>query len=593
MVSMRLLLRASLLGTAIAVAAIVAANCGGGGGGNSSAPSGSSVGGSGASGASSPSAASGGSTGGGTTSGGTGGTGTSGSGSGTSMSGTSSAALQDVLTYHDDIARTGQNLGETTLTPANVTASTFGKVGFFSVDGKVDAQPLFVRSLAIAGGTHNVLYVATENDSVFAFDADTGATLWQVRTLGTGEAPSDDRGCSQIENTIGITSTPVIDRSRGTHGTIYVVAMSKDAAGGYHHRLHALDLASGAELLNGPTEIAASYPGGGTGATNGVVPFTASLYAERAGLLLLGNTVYTAWTSHCDDGGYTGWIMGYGADTLQQTTVLNVTPNGLGGAIWMSGAGPASDGSSIYLLDANGTFDTTMTSGGFPASKDFGNSFLKLDTSGGLAVADYFAMTNVVQEANDDIDLGSGGALVLPDLTDAGGTVRHLTLGAGKDSTIYVLNRDSMGKFNPTVNNIYQEIPAQLAGGEFGMPAYFNGRVYFGSVGDHLKAFTVTNAKLSITPTAQSAMTFDYPGTTPSISANGTTNGIVWAAENGTVAALHAFDPVTLNELYNSNQMGTRDQFGTGNKFITPMIANGKVYVGTTNGVAVFGLLGG
>ncbi|WP_429505078.1 PQQ-binding-like beta-propeller repeat protein [Paraburkholderia youngii] len=510
------------------------------------------------------------------------------------MGGTSTAAVQDVLTYHNDIARTGQNLGETTLTPANVTAAKFGKVGFFSVDGKVDAQPLFVASLAIAGGTHNVLYVATENDTVYAFDADTGATLWQVRTLGSGETPSDDLGCSQIVNTIGITSTPVIDRSRGTHGTIYVVAMSKDAAGGYHHRIHALDLATGAELLNGPTEVAvASYPGTGAGNTNGVLPFTTSLYAERAGLLLLGSTLYTSWTSHCDHGGYTGWIMGYGADTLQQTTVLNVTPNGIGGAIWMSGAGPASDGSSIYLLDANGTFETTMTSSGFPANNDFGNTFLKLGTSGGLSVADYFAMTNLVQESNDDIDLGSGGALVLPDLTDANGVVQHLTLGAGKDSTIYVLNRDSMGKFNPTTDNIYQEIPAQLAGGEFGMPAYFNGRVYFGSVGDHLKAFTVTNAKLSITPTAQSAMTFAYPGTTPSISANGTTNGIVWAAENGNVAALHAFDPVTLNELYNSNQMGTRDQFGTGNKFITPMIANGKVYVGTTNGVAVFGLLGG
>ncbi|KXU90859.1 pyrrolo-quinoline quinone [Paraburkholderia monticola] len=602
MVSLRPLRRTCLLGVAIAAAAIAAANCGGGGGGNSSAPTGSSVGsGSGAAGASSPSAASGGgtsTTGGGTTTGSTGtsgsGSGTStGSGSGTSMGGTSMAAVQDVLTYHDDIARTGQNLSETRLTPANVTASTFGKVGFFTVDGKVDAQPLFVGSLAIAGGTHNVLYVATENDSVFAFDADTGATLWQASTLRTGETPSDDLGCTQIVNTIGVTSTPVIDRSRGTHGTIYVVAMSKDAAGGYHQRIHALDLATGAELLNGPTEITASYPGGGAGNTNGVVPFTPSLYAERAALLQLGNTVYTTWTSHCDNGGYTGWIMSYSADTLQQTSVLNVTPNGIGGSVWMSGAGPASDGSSIYLLDANGTFDTTLNASGFPASSDFGNAFLKLGTSGGLSVADYFAMTNVVEESNGDIDLGSGGALVLPDLTDANGTVQHLTLGAGKDSTVYVLNRDSMGKFNATTDNIYQEIPAQLAGGEWGMPAYFNGRVYFGTVGDHLKAFTVTNAKLSITPSAQSAMTFAYPGTTPSVSANGTANGIVWAAENGTVAALHAFDPITLNELYNSNQMGTRDQFGTGNKFITPLIANGKVYVGTTNGVAVFGLLGG
>jgi hypothetical protein len=576
METMRVLRRACLLGAAVVVVAIAATNCGGGGGGSSvSLTTGSGAG------AGSP----------GATGGNTGSTGTSGGntgGTGMSSGGTAMAAAHDVLTYHTDIARTGQNLNETTLTPANVAASTFGKVGFFSVDGKVDAQPLYVGSLAIAGGTHNVLYVVTEHDSVFALDADSGATLWQTRTLSSGETPSDDLGCDQITQEIGITSTPMIDRSRGANGTIYVVAMSKDASGHYHHRLHALDLASGAELLNGPTEIAATYP-----AVNGQVVFAPSLYAERAGLLLLGGVVYTTWTSHCDAGTYTGWIMGYGADTLQQTAVLNVTPNGSGGAIWMAGAGPASDGSSIYLLDGNGAFDTTLDSNGLPNLRNFGNGFLKLGTAGNLSVTDYFAMSNVVDEARDDIDLGSGGALVLPDLTDANGNVRHLTLGAGKDNVIYVLNRDSMGKFNASGNNIYQEIPSQLVGGEFGMPAYFNGRVYFGSVGDHLKAFTVTNAKLSTTPTAQTSMTFAYPGTTPSVSANGSANGIVWAAENGDVAALHAFDPVSLNELYDSNQMGTRDQFGAGNKFITPMIANGKVYVGTTNGVAVFGLLKG
>jgi len=573
METVRVWRRACLVGAAVVVAAIAAVNCGGGGGATVSLSGGSSGG------AGSP-GTSGGSN--------TGGAGTSGGSIGMSSGGTAMAATHDVLTYHADIARTGQALNETALTPANVTASTFGKVGLFNVDGKVDAQPLYVGSLAIAGGTHNVLYVATEHDSVFALDADNGATLWQTRTLKTGETPSDDRGCGQITQEIGITSTPVIDRARGANGTIYVVAMSKDAGGNYHQRMHALDLATGAELLNGPTEITATYP-----AANGQVVFAPSLYAERAGLLLLGGVVYTTWTSHCDAGTYTGWVMGYGADTLQQTSVLNITPNGSGGAIWMAGAGPASDGSSIYLLDGNGTFDTTLDSNGFPNLRNFGNGFLKLGTAGNLAVADYFAMSNVVEEARDDIDLGSGGALVLPDLMDANGNVQHLTLGAGKDNIIYVLNRDSMGRFNASGNKIYQEIASQLVGGEFGMPAYFNGRVYFGSVGDHLKAFTVTNAKLSTTPTAQTTMTFDYPGTTPSVSANGSANGIVWAAENGNVAALHAFDPVSLNELYNSNQMGARDQFGAGNKFITPMIANGKVYVGTTSGVAVFGLLKG
>jgi outer membrane protein assembly factor BamB len=581
-----------LLSALILISAMLFADCGGGGGGDGSggtSGAASSGGASGASGASGAGATTGGS---GSASGGA--TGSGSGGTGTSSGGTAMAITHDVLTYHNDIARTGQNLNETILTPANVNASTFGKVGFFAVDGKVDAQPLFVESLAIAGGTHNVLYVVTEHDSVYALDADSGTQLWQVSTLGTNETPSDDLGCGQITKEIGITSTPVIDRTRGAHGTIYVVAMSKDASGGYHQRVHALDLASGAELLNGPTEVSASYPGSGANNTNGRVVFAPAAYAERAGLLLLGGVIYTTWTSHCDLGAYTGWIMAYSADTLQQTSVLNLTPNGSGGAIWMSGAGPASDGTSIYLMGGNGTFDTTLNSNSFPAQGNFGNSFVKLGTTGGLAVADYFAMSNTVQESNVDEDLGSGGALVLPDLTDANGVVQHLTLGAGKDDIIYVLNRDSMGKFNAAGNNIYQEIQETMRGGEFGMPAYFNGRVYFGSVGDNLKAFTVTNAMLSTAPTAQTAMTFAYPGTTPSISANGSANGIVWAAENGNIAALHAFDPANLAvELYNSNQMGTRDQFGAGNKFITPMIANGKVYVGTTNGVAVFGLLKG
>ncbi|HEY2607033.1 MAG TPA: pyrrolo-quinoline quinone [Paraburkholderia sp.] len=581
-----------LLGALILLSAMLFADCGGGGGDSGSggtSGAASSGGASGASGAAGAGTATGGS--------GAGSSGATGSGSGSagmSSDGTAMAITHDVLTYHNDIGRTGQNLNETILTPANVNATTFGKVGFFAADGKVDAQPLFVESLAIAGGTHNVLYVVTEHDSVYALDADSGTQLWQVSTLGKNETPSDDLGCGQITKEIGITSTPVIDRSRGAHGTIYLVAMSKDASGGYHQRVHALDLASGAELLNGPTEVAATYPGNGANSSNGHVVFAPAAYAERAGLLLLGGVIYTTWTSHCDLGAYTGWIMAYSADTLQQTSVLNLTPNGSGGAIWMSGAGPASDGTSIYLMGGNGTFDTTLNSNSFPAQGNFGNSFVKLGTTGGLAVADYFAMSNTVQESNADEDLGSGGALVLPDLTDANGVVQHLTLGTGKDDIIYVLNRDSMGKFNAASNNIYQEIQETMHGGEFGMPAYFNGRVYFGSVGDNLKAFTVTNALLSTAPTAQTSMTFAYPGTTPSISANGSANGIVWAAENGTTAALHAFDPANLAvELYNSNQMGTRDQFGAGNKFITPMIANGKVYVGTTNGVAVFGLLKG
>lgn len=521
----------------------------------------------------------------------------SGSGGGSSGggSGSPSAMAVDVATYHNDIARTGQQLAETVLTPANVNATTFGKIGFFSVDGKVDAEPLYLSAVPIAGSTHNVVYVATEHASVYAFDADSGALLWQISTLGANESPGDDQGCFQISPEIGITSTPVIDRSRGPHGAIYVVGMSKDGSGGYHQRIHALDITTGAELFGGPTEIAASYPGNGPNSSGGAVTFNPKQYAERQSLLELNGNIYTGWTSHCDHDPYNGWVIAYSADSLKQTSVLNLTPNGTEGSIWMSGAGMASDGQSIYFLDANGTFDTTLNSSGFPTLGDFGNAFLKLSTANGLAVADYFNSFNTLSESQADEDLGSGGALVLPDFADASGAVHHLAVGAGKDSNIYVVDRDSMGKFNSGTNNVYQQISGQLVGPEFGMPAYFGNTVYFGSVGDHLKAFGVSNARLSTTPTSQSPESFGTPGTTPSISASGTSNAIVWAVENGNIAALHAYDATNLaNELYNSNQApSARDQFGAGNKFITPMIANGKVYVGTPNGVAVFGLLSG
>jgi len=506
--------------------------------------------------------------------------------------GTSAAGNpMDVVTWHNDIARTGQQLNETILTPANISASNFGKLGFFSVDGLVDAQPLFLADVPIAGASHNVVYVETENASVYAFDADNGAVLWKVSTLGNGESPSGDHGCTQITPGIGITATPVIDRTRGPNGAIYVVGMSRDASGGYHQRIHALDVATGAELFNGPTEIRATYPGNGSGSQNGTLTFDPGQYVERAALLLLNGTVYTAWTSHCDFLPYTGWVMGYDAGTLQQTSVLNVTPNGQMGAIWMSGAGLASDGEAIYLLDGNGTFDPTQNEHEMPINGNYGNGFLRLNL-GPLRVQDYFQPSNTMQESNQDEDLGSGGAMVLPDMADSTGAVRHLAIGAGKNKTIYVVNRYSMGKFDSNADHIYQELVGRLGGSVFGAPAYFNNTVYFGSVGDNIKAFTISNATLSGAPTSQTANKFGFPGTTPSISANGTANGILWAAENGTIGVLRAYDATNLaSQLYSSNDFGARDQFGQGNKFITPMIANGKVYVGTRNGVAVFGLL--
>jgi hypothetical protein len=475
-----------------------------------------------------------------------------------------------------------------------VNAAGFGKVGFYPTDGQVNAQPLYLSQVNIPNqGSKNIVYAVTEHDSVFAFDAGSGAMLWQVSLLGAGETPSDNLGCSQVTPEIGITATPVIDRSRGTQGAMYVVAMSKDSAGQYHQRIHALDISSGAELFGGPTNIAASFPGTGDGSSGGNVIFDPRQYNERPGLLLLNGTVYTTWGSHCDFRPYTSWVIDFDANTLARTQVLNLTPNGSDGGIWMSGTAPAADSSgNIFLMDGNGTFETTLNANGFPNLGDFGNCFLRIATTGGLTVADYFTMFNTVAESNQDEDLGSGGALVLPDVTDNSGQEHHLAVGAGKDAHIYVVDRDSMGKFNPNANNNYQDIAGALSNSVYGMPAYFDNTVYFGAVGDSIKGFTISNAKLSTVAAMSSSNTFGYPGATPSISSSGTNYGIVWAVENSSPAVLHAYDAGNLShELYNSNQSGTRDHFGVGNKFITPTIVNGRVYVGTGSGVAVFGIL--
>ena len=502
------------------------------------------------------------------------------------------ASTANVLTFHNDVARTGQNLNETILTPANLNSSNFGKVGFLQTDGLVDAEPLYVSNLTISGAQHNVVFVVTEHDSAYAFDADTFAQLWKVSVLGANESSSDNRGCGQVSPEIGVTSTPVIDPHAGSHGVMYLVAMSKDSNGNYFQRLHALDITTGAEISGSPTTIQATFPNQG-----GQTTFDPKQYKERAALLLLNGVIYTTWASHCDDAPYTGWIMGYNQTTLQQSSVLNVIPNGSDGAIWMAGDGPAADSSgNFYFLDANGTFDTTLDAGGNPVNSDYGNAFIKISTANNtLSVADYFTMHNTTSESDADEDLGSGGEILLPDLKDAANNTWHLAVGAGKDSHIYVVNRDLMGKFNTSNDNaIYQEISSNgISGGSYATPAYFNNTVYYGAVGDSLKAFAIANAKLVTPPGSKSAATFGYPGATPSISANGTSSGIVWAVENnGGTGVLHAYDATNLaTELYNSSQAANgRDTFSD-NKFITPMIASGKVYVGTPTGVIVFGSL--
>ncbi len=503
------------------------------------------------------------------------------------------AAGVDVSTFHYDNTRAGLNAQETSLTTTNVASTTFGKVGFFSADGKVDAQPLYLSGLAINGGTANVLYVASELDSLYAFNADNGATLWHVSLAGAGEAASDaSPGCDQISPKMGITSTPVIDRVKGV---IYAVAMTTDSSGGFHQRLHALNLTTGAELAGSPVEIQGTFPGSGPNASGGKLTFDPKQYAERAALLLVNGNVYLTWTSHCDSLPYNGWIMAYDESTLQQTAIINLTPAGIEGSVWMSGDGMAADAAgNIYAAVANGDFDTTLDAQGFPSKHDYGNTILKLSAS--LMPADYFESYNGVGDSNQDLDIGSGGILLMPDLTDAAGTARHLAVVAGKNTHMYIVDRDNMGKINEKTSdnsNAWEDLQP-FSNGVFSTGAFFNGTLYYAAIGDHLKAFPFVQAKTTSTPGSTSAASFPYPGATPVISANGTQNAIAWAAEtpSGGNGVLHAYDATNLqHELYNSQQAANnRDSF-TGNKFIAPVVVNGKVFVGTPTGVVEFGLL--
>jgi len=492
-----------------------------------------------------------------------------------------------VLTYRYNNQRTGLNSTESILTQSNVNVNTFGKLFELTVDGVVDAEPLYMHNVKIAGGTHNVVIVATEHDSVYAFDADSGTQYWETSLLLSGEMPSDDRGCNQVEPLIGVTSTPVI-----SDGVLYAVAMSKTTSGTYYQRLHALNVYTGAEESNSPVVITGQYPGTGDNSSNGYVIFDPAQYKERSGLLLENGTIYLTWASHCDIRPYTGWIMAYSTSTLEQTSILNVTPNANEGAIWGSGGGLTADADGyIYFLDANGVFDSTQNSKGFPSSGDYGNAFMKLSTKSGLAVSNYFEMYDQAGENCCDIDLGSGGALLLPNLVDGTGKTWELAVGAGKDTNLYIVNRNDMGKYNSSSNNIYQELAGALPGGMWNSPVFTNDLLYFGPVGSPILAFKFKDAKLLTAVVAQSVHSFGFPGATLTASSDDGTNTVVWAVENTDPAVLHAYNP-NLVELYNTTQAANgRDNFGVGNKYAAPTVANGKVYVPTTTGVGVFGLL--
>lgn len=504
----------------------------------------------------------------------------------------------DVLTYRNDAGRTGQNLAETTLTPSNVNASSFGKLRSIAVDGNVDAQPLYVSQISMGSlGTRSVIFAATEHDSVYAIDANSGAVLWRAGLTGAGETASDDRGCYQVSPEIGATATPVIDLTAGAHGTIYVLGMTKDASGNYHHRLHALDVTTGVEEFGGPTEVAAAVSSSGPNSTNNQVVFDPKQYKSRPGMLLLNNVIYTGWGSHCDRTPYNGWLIGYNESTLKQEGVFNFAPNGTDAALWAAGGGVAGDTATggIFVSVANGTFDSTLNASGFPNGGDYGNAFVRLNLSGGkLAAEDYWTMDNTVAESDIDEDLGSGGLILLPELKTSSGSMVQLGTGAGKDATIYLFNRANMGKFDAQNDStLYQQVSGALGGPVFSSPAWFNGMLYYGAAGDHIRAFKLTNAFIQSPAAAMTGTSFGFPGTTPAISANGANSGILWALEYAATGVLHAYNASNVAvELYNSSQAGgARDQFGPALKYVTPTVADGRVIVGAAHAVVVYGLL--
>ncbi|HEY3975052.1 MAG TPA: pyrrolo-quinoline quinone [Candidatus Sulfotelmatobacter sp.] len=513
-----------------------------------------------------------------------------------------SAGQATVSTYHNDKGRTGHNLLETTLTLSNVNSTQFGRIFSQYVDGYIYAQPLYVPNVSVAGlGTHNAVFVATMNDSVYAFDADNRAgsnaqPLWKVSFIdpkkGITTVSSNDVNCSDlITPEIGVVGTPVIDT---TSGTLYVVARTKEKKGVFYQRLHALDIGSGAEKFGGPVVIQASVAGTGNGSVNGTLSFNPQIQNQRSALLLQNGQVYIAWGSHCDSGGYHGWLMAYDDKSLEQKGAWATTPNGEQGAIWESGSGPAGDESlNTYFATGNGTFDANS------AGTDYGQSMVKLASpkKGTFAVLDYFTPYNGPNLNVGDFDIGSGGLMLLPDQTS--GPVLHLLIQGDKVGNIYLVNRDNMGHYNAQNNN---QIVQYLAGAELGMwnsPTFWNNRIYFGAANDTLKefGFNPSNGLLNTAPASQTTAPFPYPGTTISVSANQDSNAIAWGLDNSsyktnTGAVLHAYDAKNLaTELYNTNQNASRDNPGGAVKFAVPTVVNGKVYVGTQSKLSVYGLI--
>jgi hypothetical protein len=509
-----------------------------------------------------------------------------------------------MFTYHGDRFRSGVNLQEYALSSSTVKAGTFGKLFSRTVDGQIYAQPLYVSNLTIAGVKHNVVYVATEHGSVYAFDADgkLSSPFWKrsfinpAAGITTIAKPSN----ALISPEISISSTPVIDPATST---LYV-AVSTRENGSIIHRLHALSLSTGAEQFNGPANIGGSYPGTYPAlAKNGRVPFVPGQHLQRPALLLVNGNVYIAYGSNGDALPYNGWLFVYGAEggTLHQISSFCTSPDKGASAIWQSGDGPAADPSNnIYIATGNGPFD--LNTGG----RDAGNTVLKLALQGNTVVRlDYFTPSDQANLTSQDLDFGAAGP-ILP-ATQSGAAAPSILLVGGKDGNLYSVNRANMGQFNAAANHNVQTLPLghpEPTNGFFATPASWNKLLYIGQVNQPLELFTFSNGLLSTAPTAQSSHVFAYPGTSPMVSTGGS-SGIVWALDlhayaggtpDGGVntagpAVLHAYSASNLTELYNSAQSGTRDQAGHALKFTSPTVANGHVFVGTATELDVYGML--
>ncbi len=514
------------------------------------------------------------------------------------------ASLFSILTGRDDNGRTGQNTNESILTPANVNSNRFGRLFSHALDGYMMAQPLVLANVFIPGrGIHNLLFAATENDSVYAFDADNGAgpnaaPIWRVSFINpaAGILPLQTAIDLQASSSpgfygpkVGISGTPVIDPATGT---IYAAAKTREVTDGvtnFVYRLHALDVTTGAEKFGGPVVIEGSVFGVGDGFEGfGTVNFSAFKHMNRPALLLANGVLTVTFTSHQDFPPYHGWAFAYNAYTLQQLGIFNTTPNGSAGGIWQASSGPAADADgNIYFETGNGTFDAY--------NQNYGDSVVKLSTLGGLALVDYFAPYNQLTLNLQDLDIGSAGLILLPD--SAGSPAHpHLLVAGSKTGVFWLLDRDNLGQFNASGDTqIVQEISGKT-GGMWVTPAYFNGTIYYCAAGDNVKAFAISNAFIKTTPVSTSAAAIGYPGSSLSVSANGASNAIVWAldtsANQSGPAVLHAFNATNLAvELYNSGQNPARDNPGFAVKYTMPSIANGKVYVGAAGYVTVFGNL--